>query len=171
MKRKYQRSVRSLVLLWFVIFGTTMAVAQSGGTFELEQIVIAPGGMDNGGTFSSTNVIGQTVAAAGIRGGRFQINTGFLATSPLVPTAAGVTLSGRALTAAGRPIGGVRISLLNSAGVVRTALTSQFGYFRLDGVTVGETYILTAVSKEHEFTPQVISVGTDIADLELISLN
>jgi hypothetical protein len=147
------------------------SAAQSGGTFQLEQIVIAPGGTDSGGTFSSTNVIGQPTAGSGLRGGRFQINTGFLAVPPLQPTAAGASIIGRALTGGGRPITGVQVSLSNSAGVIRMARTNAFGYFRFDNVPVGQTYIVAAVGKDHEFAPQVVSVENDIADLILIALD
>ena len=158
-------------MLCLILYGTQLAKAQSGVTFQLEQIVIGPGGTDRGGTFSSTNAIGQPFAGSGLRGGRLQINTGFFAAPPLAPTAAPVMIGGRVLTAGGLPIMGVRISLLNSAGVVKTALTNAFGYYRFYDVPAGRTYILAATAKGHEFAPQVVNVDNKIADLDLISLN
>ncbi|MEP6900146.1 MAG: carboxypeptidase regulatory-like domain-containing protein [Actinomycetota bacterium] len=87
------------------------------------------------------------------------------------PTAASVTISGRVLTSDGRGIYRARITLTNTNGQVRTATTNSFGYYRLEGIVVGEIYTITAIHKEFEFTPQVISINDEIADLEIIAQN
>jgi len=166
------QKTREIFLLLFLMLVAAFAIhAQSGDTFQLEQIVIASGGAASGGTFLTTNVIGEPASGKSLMGGRFQIGTGYFATPPLLSTAAPVSVGGQVLTADGRPIGGVRISLLNSAGVVKTALTNAFGYFRFYDVPAGQTYILAARAKDHEFAPQVITVDNEIADLSLIALN
>ena len=166
---------RKFALLLFLPLLTICAMqtawAQSGGTFELEQIVIAPGGASGGSTFSLSEVIGEPAAGKSLAGGRLQIGTGFFAVPPLLPTAAPVTVSGRVLTADGSPIMGVRLSLLNSAGVVKTALSNQFGYFSFFQVTAGQTYILAATAKGHAFALQVVTVDNEIADLFLRSFD
>ena len=168
---KNRKVTRAVFMLCLILFTTELAKSQSGGTFQLEQIVVASGGAASGGTFTSSHVIGEPATGKSLMGGRLQIGTGFFATPPLLPTAAPVIVSGRVLTADGQPIGGARLSLLNSAGVVKTALTNPFGYFRFDGVAAGQTYILAAIAKDHEFAPQVITVENEISDLNLIALN
>ena len=170
MKFKDQISVRAAILLSLLACVPPIA-AQSAGAFQLEQIVIASGGNASGGTFSLTFAMSEPLSGNGLSGGRFQIITGFFAAPPLAPTAAPVMIGGRVLTAGGLPIMGVRISLLNSAGVVKTALTNAFGYYRFYDVPAGRTYILAATAKGHEFAPQVVNVDNEIADLNLVSLN
>jgi hypothetical protein len=171
MRLNDQISILAIAFLFVLILSAFSVRAQSGGTFQLEQIVIASGRAASGGTFSTTNVIGEPTSGRSLMGGRFQIGTGYFATPPLLPTAAPVIIGGRVLTPDGQPISGVRISLLNSAGVVKTALSNAFGYFRFYGVPAGQTYILAATAKNHEFAPQVVTVDNEIGDLDLISLD
>ena len=85
----------------------------------------------------------------------------------LGPTAADVSVSGRVLTASGRGIRNVRITLTDSSGNTKTAVSTTFGYYRFDNVTAGETYIITAKGKRYEFSPpaQVINVNEDAVDI------
>ncbi len=86
------------------------------------------------------------------------------------PTAANVSISGRVMTAAGRGLPRTTVILTDMNGSSRTATTSMFGYFRFDDVQVGETYILTAVSKGYQFQQQTISVLDEMSDLDFIAL-
>ncbi len=88
----------------------------------------------------------------------------------LSPTAANVSISGRVMTAAGRGLPRTTVILTDMDGNSRTAGTSMFGYFRFDDVEVGNTYILTAVSKGYVFEQQTISILDEISDLEFIAL-
>ncbi len=81
------------------------------------------------------------------------------------PTAAAVTVSGRALTADGRAVSRARVSLTDSSGATRTVRTNSFGYYRFDEVGAGETYIFNVFSKRYSFVPQVITVMEDVTDL------
>ncbi|MEJ7848830.1 MAG: dockerin type I domain-containing protein [Pyrinomonadaceae bacterium] len=85
----------------------------------------------------------------------------------LTPTAAEVSIGGRFITAAGRGIRNVRITLTDSSGATRTAISTTFGYYRFDNVRAGETYIITATGKQYEFSPptQVINVNEDTVDI------
>ena len=67
------------------------------------------------------------------------------------PTAAAVTVTGRALTAGGRGIGGAVIKLTDVDGNIRTVITSAFGYYRFNDVAAGRTYIVSAASKRYTF--------------------
>lgn len=86
----------------------------------------------------------------------------------MAPTAAPVSVSGRVMTASGRGIGKVRLTLTDSSGNVRIATTSAFGYYRFEDVRAGETYILSAAAKRYAFSQQtrVLNVNqvTDAVD-------
>lgn len=91
-------------------------------------------------------------------------------TRALVPTAANVSISGRVVTAAGVGIKGAYVILTDSEGNARTAFTSAFGYYVLEDVPVGETYILAVSSKRYQFEPRVISVHDEITELNFIAM-
>lgn len=156
---------RSFLLLFFFSLTT---VAQTGGTYQLEKSVIASGGnTSSGGAYSLESTTGQSIAGGFILGNPYRNYTGFW-TPSLVPTAANVSIGGRVLTAAGRGIGHARVTLYEPNGTISAALTNSFGYYRFDGVPVGETYILTVSSKGFAFEAQAVSVIDEITDLDFI---
>jgi hypothetical protein len=90
----------------------------------------------------------------------------------LAPTAASVSVSGRVLTASGKGIRNVQITLTDSSGNTRTAISTTSGYYRFDNVTAGGTYIITAKGKRYEFNQpaQVINVTEDIVDINFTAI-
>jgi hypothetical protein len=87
------------------------------------------------------------------------------------PTAATVSISGRVMTASGRGIMNVRLSLTDSSGQVRTARTTSFGYYRFDDVQAGETYILSAIGKRYTFSQpvQVLNINEETDAVNFIA--
>src|SRR6185295_10057190 len=71
------------------------------------------------------------------------------------PTAASVTVGGRVLTADGRGIRNVRVSMTDTQGNTRTAITGSFGYYQFSDVAVGETYVFGVAAKQYSFDPPV----------------
>ena len=87
------------------------------------------------------------------------------------PTAATVSIGGRAMTASGRGIRNVRIQMTDASGTVRNATTSAFGYYRFTDVAAGETYIFTARGKAYSFSQptQVVNVNEEITEINFIA--
>ncbi|MBK7934382.1 MAG: carboxypeptidase regulatory-like domain-containing protein [Acidobacteria bacterium] len=85
------------------------------------------------------------------------------------PTAAGVSVGGRVLTGE-RGLSNARVTLTSQDGQARQVVTGAFGYYRFDDVVAGQTYILSVNSKRYAFSPRVVSINQDIADLDLIAL-
>lgn len=87
------------------------------------------------------------------------------------PTAASVSVGGRVITATGRGVINVRISLTDSEGNVRTATTSTFGYYHFEDVTAGETYVISARGKHYSFGQplQVLSVSEETTNVNFIA--
>lgn len=85
------------------------------------------------------------------------------------PTASGVAVSGRVSTPDGRAIQGAVITITGLNGQVRMARTSAFGYYRLEDVMAGETYLIGVTSKRYQFTPRTISVADELTDLDFIA--
>jgi hypothetical protein len=61
----------------------------------------------------------------------------------LAPTAAAVSVSGRALSLNGMGIKNAVITVIGDGGSLRHVVTNTFGYYRVDGLTAGSTYIMT----------------------------
>ena len=88
---------------------------------------------------------------------------------PLVPTAGEVAVAGRVVTADGTGIRNARITV--SGGDLAqplTALTGAFGNYRVEGLTAGETYVVTVASKSYVFEApsRVVTLGDSVAGLD-----
>jgi hypothetical protein len=157
-----------LLLVWSVS-------AQSGGPFSITQSVIAGGGTQDasGGLYSLKGTIGQAAAGTESTGGYYRIRGGFWAESPLAPTAAPVTISGRITTARDRGIRNVRVTLTYPSGEMRVAFTGSFGYYAFHEVPAGSSYIITAEAKHYTFAQSSVHVNAfdDITGVDFVSTN
>jgi Carboxypeptidase regulatory-like domain len=149
------------------------AMAQTGGSYDLSHAVIASGGGSNssGATLSIDGTAGQPIAGTFSASGNFSLRGGFWAFNALAPTAAMVSVSGRVLTTNGQGIRNVTIKLTGANGVIRSATTTSFGYFRFEEIEVGQTYILEVTSKKFIFAnpTRILSVQEQITNADFIA--
>lgn len=75
-----------------------------------------------------------------------------LISNTAAPTAASVSVSGRAMTAFRKPVSKALVTMTDSMGSTRSAVTNPLGYYRFDDVRVGEGYVFTIYSKRYVFT-------------------
>lgn len=131
-----------------------------------------------GHNFSLSSRAGQTIRirfstlSTGNTDGPGQLDVDSVSVqSPASPTAANVAVSGRVSTNDGTGISRVNVTLTNSAGVSRSVSTNSFGYYKFDEVQSGENYVLTVSNKKYFFanSPRVVSIDSDIADLDFIA--
>lgn len=71
----------------------------------------------------------------------------------LGPSAASVTVGGRVRDLKGRGLSRVLVTMSDQFGATRSAITNTFGYYRFDGVLVGESYFVSAFGKGKQFEP------------------
>ena len=83
------------------------------------------------------------------------------------PTSAGASLSGRVLETNGRGLANATVVLTDSMGVERTVQTGSFGRFSFSDLPSGETYIVSVRSRRFVFSPQVVSLQSDLSDVRL----
>jgi hypothetical protein len=87
-------------------------------------------------------------------------------------TAAGVTMSGRVTTADDRGIRNARV-VISGDGLrePRVATTGSFGYYSFDGLTAGQTYVVTVNSQRYTFSvpSRVISLVDNLADVNFVA--
>lgn len=95
----------------------------------------------------------------------------FSLTATLGATAADASIGGRVATANGRGIANVRVIVTGGdLSQPLTAITSPFGYYRIEGLRAGQTYIVNVGSKRYTFeTPvRAVSLGDDALDVNFI---
>lgn len=160
----------SITTIAYILSLAVVMSAQTGSTYRIESSTIATGGGSGmGGNFTLDGTAGQRVAG-GTAEPSYSVYSGFW-TPSLTPTAASVPIGGRIITAAGTGIRNVRLTLTNSRGEIRSALTGPFGYYRFDDVPVGEVYVLTISSKRYVFpgSPAIVNVSDELFDLDFIA--
>lgn len=85
-------------------------------------------------------------------------------------TSADVSVGGRVMTPDGGGLRGAQVVLTDSKGDRRTIMTSSLGYYQLDGVKSGETYVIAVVSRRYRFSSRVVQVTDNLADLDFVGL-
>ena len=166
--RSTTMTVFAAAALAFASVASISAQIATGGSYSLDQSVIANGGGNSaGGNYAVNGTAGQAAAGTNGTGGAYAVRGGFW--QPLVgPTAASVSISGRVLTDSGLGIRNVRVTINgNSLTSPRTALTSSMGYFTFDDIEAGQTYVISIASKRYGFAQpsQIISVTDSVTDL------
>jgi hypothetical protein len=155
---------------------TSLAAADaqvaSNPPYTLEQSVVASGGGTSAGNvYKVEGAIGQPVAGTSSTNASFTLRGGFFTPAPFAPTAALAKISGRVLTADGRGIRNVSITMMGATGELRMAFSSSFGHFTFENVPVGEVYVLTVRAKQFQFSQssQAISLSEDLTDVNFIA--
>jgi hypothetical protein len=87
-------------------------------------------------------------------------------------TAAGATLSGRVTTSDDRGIRNAKVVI--SGGNLEhsiIATTGSFGYYSVEGLTAGQTYVVTVNSKRYSFTApsRVVSLVDNLTDVNFVA--
>jgi protocatechuate 3,4-dioxygenase beta subunit len=80
-----------------------------------------------------------------------------------------VTVSGRVTTAGGQGVSGARVYIFDSGSLLRTAVTSSFGYYSFDNITTGVTYTVGVQSKRYTFTQQVLQINNSLSNLDFVA--
>jgi hypothetical protein len=87
----------------------------------------------------------------------------------LAPTAAAVSVGGRVLDTGGRGISRAIVNMTDATGTMRASLTNPFGYYRFDNVLAGDSYIFEVRHKSYSFAPQVLYVGEELSEFNLVA--
>lgn len=87
------------------------------------------------------------------------------------PSSAEVSISGRVTTSDWRSIGKAVVQITGTDGTTSSALTNAFGYYRFDGVTVGDTYVIEARHKSYQFETRIVTVADEITGFDLTAID
>ena len=90
---------------------------------------------------------------------------------PFAPTAATVSVTGRVVNANGAGIRNATVTLQRQNGEVRTAITSTFGFYRIDGIPAGETCFVNVSAKRFTFAnpTRTLALLDDVDDVNFIA--
>lgn len=83
----------------------------------------------------------------------------------IAPTAATVSISGR-VSDGRRGVSNAVVHITDQNGNIRMTRTNPFGYYRFNGVEVGQNLLINVFHKQYQFTPQVITIGDTIENLD-----
>lgn len=86
------------------------------------------------------------------------------------PTSANTSVSGRVLTADGTAIRNARVIFTDADGAARSAVSNPFGYFTVEGLPAGQTYVVSTWAKGYNFEPVTLSVVEDITGFEIVAM-
>lgn len=82
-----------------------------------------------------------------------------------------VSLSGRILASNGNGVSKSKITLTDSNGMITTALSSSFGYYRFTGLAPGMSYTISVTHKTYNFgSPQLITLDTNRSDFNVYAI-
>ncbi len=135
---------------------------QGGGTVIINEQIPTGSGNNAAITINGVHVIIPGLADVIISSARSNIVCGS-ASAPIL-------VSGRVLNSTGRGVYNAIVTLTNSNGEVRSAITNPFGYYRFFEVAVGRTYTVMVRSKRYNFMPQVISPNNEITNLNFVAI-
>jgi Carboxypeptidase regulatory-like domain len=88
----------------------------------------------------------------------------------LAPASTVATVSGRVLTPSGLGLRNALVSMIDSQGIRRTATTSSFGLYTFENVRITESYTLSVSSKRYRFTPRILPVNGNLANIDFVGL-
>ena len=97
--------------------------------------------------------------------GSVQSLSPFVIANELAPTAATVSVGGRVF-AGKQAVSRAIITLTDLNGTARKTITNPFGFYRFEGVEVGQTYILSASHKQYQFAWQVVTIMEETSELD-----
>lgn len=84
---------------------------------------------------------------------------------PTPAAASAVSVSGQVTTSDGRGLGRAYVSITDTMGNTRMAITNMFGYYRFDNVMTGSMYTFGVAAKGYTIAPQMVQVNDNITGL------
>ena len=134
--------------------GTTNVTTDGSGAATFDQ------------TFAPNTPVGQFVAATATDLTTNDTSEFSQARQVSDPTASSISISGR-VTTGKRGIRNALVTLTEQNGTTRTVLTGVSGAYRFDGVTAGQTVIVSVRAKRFTFSQptQIFTVTEDFADI------
>lgn len=88
---------------------------------------------------------------------------------PSPVAAANFIVSGRVMTSGGIGVPYATVSMTDTGGTVRTAITNLFGHYQFQNIVPGSSFTVAVRAKRHTFSPQQIEVNDNISNLNFVA--
>lgn len=144
------------------VMGIKTVTLTNGSPYSLTDIVCSVAG--GGGSVATKNLANGSVS--------IDLKAGDNVTCTFVcdfVTAAEVTATGRVLDPYGRPLPGAIVSVTDTVGNTRSAMTNNFGYFRFTGLDAGSAYLFNITYKGYVFGNRVMTLDANASDLNFFA--
>lgn len=151
-------------------YRSCLATGKTGGNVTMRYVVKI---LSGAGTSRNLNTLIYDYS-----GSSYHYNNDFSTTfvvANIVPpvSAAGVSISGRLLTANGNGIRNAIVQLIEEDGTVHMTRSGSFGYYQFEDVPAGQTAVISVASKRYTFVPstQVVSITDNVVDFDWMSVD
>lgn len=159
-------------VLFCASIAPTAAQVATGGTYTIEQSVIASGGGTNstGGVYMLDGAIGEPIAGIVSNASPFRVTGGFFAPRSFSPTAAAISISGRVVTPDGSGLRNAMVILTAPNGSQTTIFSGIRGAYSFTNLTAGEIYVISIFSKRYQFAPQVVTANENVENFMMTAI-
>ena len=83
------------------------------------------------------------------------------------PSSANVSVSGRVFTPDARGLLNAKVSITDlQTNITRTVLTSSFGFYSFDNISLGGNYLIRVKSKQYLFSSRQMSINGTLMDVD-----
>ncbi len=83
---------------------------------------------------------------------------------------AGITVGGRVLSPDGAGLRNATVTLTGSDGTLRTVKTTSLGYYQIDDMRAGETYVVAVSSRRYRFASRVLQVSNSLSNFDFVGV-
>ncbi len=85
-------------------------------------------------------------------------------------TSSNVSVSGRVLNSSGSGVRGAEVYIADSEGNRRKVLTSSLGYYQINDVAAGKSYVIGVASRRYRFEPRALQVTDNLTNLDFVGI-
>ncbi|MBA3769324.1 MAG: carboxypeptidase regulatory-like domain-containing protein [Blastocatellia bacterium] len=147
------------------------ALANNGGNVPTHALDTQSPAVNTGINANAIDPFDNSVLVYDARGVGFNRIVGGLvdkgAFETVGPTASNARIAGR-VTGNGVGVKGARVTVADANNNARNALTNNFGYYVVEDLEAGQTYVISVSSKRFRFSSQIRSVTESISDLDFV---
>lgn len=165
------KKIFSVLLISLVV---ASSMAQSGGSYNLEQNVIGNGGWRSDGSgFTVLGTMGQGNAGSIAAGGAFHLIDGLWAIENPTANSPFVTIRGTISRAQGNGIPRVRVTITNlTTNLSYQTWSEAHGFYEITDIPAGANYLVLVSHAHFEFEPGSITlfVSQDRNNVNFVSV-
>jgi Carboxypeptidase regulatory-like domain/Domain of unknown function (DUF4214) len=157
-----RRAFSMFAAVTLIVAGCVPVSAQSGGSFQITNSVVAAGGGESkdvvNNRFSHESTVGEHATGTLLQSPPYSLTAGFRASQiDLTPTSSSASILGRIQTSAGAPLAGATINLAGTRAA--QTITDANGFYSFASLEIGGLYTITPARVNYSFNPSSRSLS------------